>query len=94
MNLEQIKASVESDKVVCWANEEYRVIKANNGKWLLLHEPSGKSISFSRGKYEVMKKMNGNNEEFFISKRQENTRQDPDDEYKAFLKAAGINITD
>ena len=67
MTLEEIKASVESGKTVHWAQEQYRVIKADNfdegGGWLIICDTNGHCIGLTH-QDEVT--MNGKEEDFFI----------------------------
>ena len=63
MKLEEIKASVESGKTVHWAQEQYRVIKADNGGWLIMCDTNGHCIGLTHLDGVTM---NGKEEDFFI----------------------------
>ena len=63
MNLEEIKASVESGKTVHWAQDQYRVIKADNGGWLVMCDTNGHCIGLTHLDGVTM---NGKEEDFFI----------------------------
>ena len=63
MKLEEIKASVESGKTVHWAQEQYRVIKADNGGWLVMCDTNGHCIGLTHLDGVTM---NGKEEDFFI----------------------------
>lgn len=36
MNLQQIKQAVDGGKVVCWSNENYRVVHDCKNQWLIV----------------------------------------------------------
>jgi len=63
VKLEEIKASVESGKTVHWAQEQYRVIKADNGGWLVMCDTNGHCIGLTHLDGVTM---NGKEEDFFI----------------------------
>ena len=63
MNLEEIKTAYESGKTVHWASEQYRVIKADNGHWVIRCDDNGHCIGLTH-RDEVT--MNGKEEDFFI----------------------------
>ena len=63
MNLEEIKASVESGETVHWANDQYRVIKADNGGWLVRCDTNGHCIGLTHLDGVTM---NGEEEDFYI----------------------------
>ena len=66
MKLEEIKASVESGETVHWANTAYRVIKANNGGWLVICDTNGYCIGLTHLDGVTM---NGEEEDFFIGEK-------------------------
>lgn len=64
MKLEEIKAAVNAGKVVCWANEHYRVIRDSRNQWLIVCQLNGHTIGLT---WQDGKTMNCNSEsEFFI----------------------------
>ena len=63
MNLEEIKASVESGETVHWANDQYRVIKTDNGGWLVMCDINGHCIGLTHVDGVTM---NGKEEDFYI----------------------------
>ena len=63
MNLEEIKASVESGQTVHWASQAYRVIKDNVGQWLIQCDINGYCIGLTRRDGVTM---NGEEKQFFI----------------------------
>ena len=65
MNLEEIKASVESGQTVHWASQAYRVIKDNVGQWLIQCDINGYCIGLTRRDGVTM---NGKEKQFFVGK--------------------------
>lgn len=64
MNLQEIKAAVDAGKVVCWANENYRVIHDSKNQWLIVCQLNDYTIGLT---WRDGKTMNCNSEsEFFI----------------------------
>tara|TARA_R110000824_G_scaffold174477_1_gene352649 strand:- start:274 stop:495 length:222 start_codon:yes stop_codon:yes gene_type:complete len=63
MNLEQIKATVESGKTVHWASKAYRVIKDSIGQWLIRCDINGHCIGLT---WKDGVTMNGKQEQFFV----------------------------
>ena len=64
MNLEEIKASVESGQTVHWASQAYRVIKDNVGQWLIQCDINGHCIGLT---WRDGVTMNGEEKQFFVS---------------------------
>lgn len=62
MNLEEIKAAVESGKIVCWKNKGYVVKKDGIGQWHICHY-RGSCIGLTRNDNITM---NGAEEDFYI----------------------------
>ena len=62
MNLKEIKASVESGETVYWANTAYRVIKTDNGDWLIMCDINGDCIGLT---HQDGVTMNGKEKDFF-----------------------------
>ena len=64
MNLEEIKASVESGQTVHWASQAYRIIKDDVGQWLIQCDINGHCIGLT---WRDGVTMNGEEKQFFIS---------------------------
>jgi hypothetical protein len=64
MNLEEIKASVESGQTVHWANQAYRIIKDNVGQWLIKCDINDHCIGLT---WRDGVTMNGEEEQFFVA---------------------------
>ena len=63
MNLEEIKANVESGQTVHWASQAYRVIKDNVGQWLIQCDINGYCIGLT---WRDGVTMNGKESQFFV----------------------------
>lgn len=64
MNLQEIKQAVDDGKIVCWASENYRVIKDRLNQWLIVCQINGYTVGLT---WADGKTLNCNSEdEFFI----------------------------
>ena len=73
MTLEEIKAAIDANQTVNWANTGYRVHKDSFGQYLITFEPNGNTIGLTdRGG----QRLNGKEAEFFIS-RSEDDAENP-----------------
>lgn len=63
MNLEEIKKAVNEGKIVCWANEGYRVIKDKLGRFFIHCTMNDHYIGLT---WQDGKTLNGKEEQFFI----------------------------
>ena len=63
MNLEEIKASVESGQTVHWASQAYRIIKDDVGQWLIQCDINGHCIGLT---WRDGVTMNGKESQFFV----------------------------
>ena len=70
MNLDEIKASVESGQTVHWANQAYRVIKDNVGQWLIICDINDHCIGLT---WRDGVTMNGEEEQFFVAAKAKGT---------------------
>ena len=62
MNLQEIKAAIESGKHVCWSNRAYDVVKDSKGQWLIVCNLNGYTCGLT---WLDGVTMNGNPDEFF-----------------------------
>jgi hypothetical protein len=63
VNLEEIKASVESGQTVHWASQAYRIIKDDVGQWLIQCDINGHCIGLT---WRDGVTMNGKESQFFV----------------------------
>lgn len=64
MNIAEIKAAVDADKSVHWANEGYRVHRDGLGQYLITFVPNGSTIGLTD---RSGRRLNGAEADFFIS---------------------------
>lgn len=62
MTLEEIKMAVDAGRVVCWANDGYKVIKDKHGKHFICHH-SGNCIGLT---WLDGVTLNGKEHEFYV----------------------------
>ncbi|WP_136443694.1 hypothetical protein [Pacificoceanicola onchidii] len=65
MTLEEIKAALDADQTVHWANTGYRVHKDTLGQYLITFLPNGSTIGLTDRSGQ---RLNGDEAEFFIAK--------------------------
>jgi len=70
VNLEEIKASVESGQTVHWASQAYRIIKDDVGQWLIQCDINGYCIGLT---WRDGVTMNGEEEQFFVAAKAKGT---------------------
>jgi hypothetical protein len=66
MNIAEIKTAVDAGKSVHWSNEGYVVRKDTLGQYLIVFEPGGSTIGLTD---RSGGRLNGQEEEFFLSDR-------------------------
>ena len=64
MNIAEIKAAVDADKSVHWANEGYRVHRDGLGQYLITFAQNGSTIGLTE---RSGRRLNGAEADFFIS---------------------------
>ncbi|MCZ4258974.1 hypothetical protein O4H53_25830 [Sulfitobacter sp. G21635-S1] len=68
MTLDEIKATVDADQTVHWANTGYRVHKDSLGQYLITYLPNGSCIGLTeRGGY----RLNGKEAELFTARSED-----------------------
>ena len=68
MTLEEIKAAIDANQTVNWANTGYRVHKDSLGQYLITFEPNGNTIGLTD---RSGLRLNGDETEFFIANSEE-----------------------
>ena len=66
MNITEIKTAVDAGKFVHWSNEGYVVRKDILGQYLIVFKPNGSAIGLTDRNGG---RLNGQEEEFFLSDR-------------------------
>ncbi|MCI5041909.1 MAG: hypothetical protein MRY81_19765 [Donghicola eburneus] len=64
MTLEEIKAAIDANQTVNWANIGYRVHKDSLGQYLITFEPNGSTIGLTDRSGQ---RLNGEEAEFFVA---------------------------
>jgi hypothetical protein len=64
MDIDEIKAAVDSGQSVHWANEGYRIHKDNLGQYLITYELNGSTIGLTD---QSGHRLNGDEADFFVS---------------------------
>ena len=68
MTLEEIKAAVDADQTVHWANTGYVVHKDRLGQYLITYVPNGSCIGLTD---QGGQRLNGEQAEFFIARSED-----------------------
>ena len=86
MTLEDIKAAVDADQTVHWANTGYVVHKDRLGQYLITYVPNGSCIGLTdRGGH----RLNGKEAEFFIA-RLEDGAENPGSQSRPVGQGRGV----
>ena len=87
MTLEEIKAAIDANQTVNWANTGYRVHKDSLGQYLITFEPNGNTIGLTD---RSGLRLNGDEAELFIAESEEGDEKSQDSHLRPDGQGRGV----